>query len=67
MKCSKLGRTSFVILFFAMTLILWSAQTADANSVVSVCDDAHLHTAVNAGGTVTFSCSGTIVLSTSSQ
>ena len=38
------------------------ASPAHAGGVVSVCDEAHLRAALAGGGTVTFSCSGTITL-----
>lgn len=65
MKCRKWGRSSIVFLFIVIATVFSPVQTAQADSLVSVCDDAHLHTAVSGGGTITFSCSGTIVLSTS--
>ncbi len=65
MKCSKWGRTTVVLLFIMIAPVFSHAQTAYADSVVSVCDDAHLHTAVSGGGTITFSCSGTIILNSS--
>ena len=50
-----------------MTLIVLAAVMLPsafvyAGGMVSVCDEAHLRAALTGGGTVTFSCSGTIVL-----
>jgi hypothetical protein len=38
------------------------ASPAHAGGVVSICDEAHLLAALSGGGTVTFTCSGTITL-----
>jgi predicted outer membrane repeat protein len=52
-------------------LVLWTAallalalpaSPAHAGGVVSVCDESHLTAALSGGGTVTFTCSGTITL-----
>ena len=52
-----------VTLLFLLALAVASALTpAHAGGVVSVCDEAHLLAALAGGGTVTFSCSGTITL-----
>lgn len=52
-----------VLLLVLLTLVAASAPTpAHAGGVVSVCDEAHLLAALTGGGTVTFSCSGTITL-----
>ena len=46
-----------------LALAVASAPTpAHAGGIVSVCDEAHLRAALAGGGTVTFSCSGTITL-----
>src|SRR5512137_2082927 len=53
----------FVALPVLLALAVASAPTpAQAGGVVSVCDEAHLLAALAGGGTVTFSCSGTITL-----
>jgi len=50
-------------LLVLLTLVAASAPTpAHAGGVVSACDEAHLLDALTSGGTVTFSCSGTIIL-----
>lgn len=49
-----------------LTLLMPGASTptpAHAGGVVTVCDEAHLLAALTGGGTVTFTCSGTITLS----
>ncbi len=43
-------------------MLIMPASPAHAGGVVSVCDEAHLLAALAGGGTVTFSCSGTIIL-----
>lgn len=50
------------ILIFALLPALFAAP-ARAGGDVGVCDEAHLLAALSGGGTVTFSCSGTITLS----
>src|SRR5512137_1748343 len=53
----------FVALPVLLALAVASAPTpAQAGGVVSVCDETHLLAALAGGGTVTFSCSGTISL-----
>ena len=52
-----------VTLLVLLALVVASAPTpAHAGGIVSVCDQAHLLAALIGGGTVTFSCSGTITL-----
>jgi len=52
-----------VTLLVLLALAVASAPTpAQAGGIVSVCDEAHLLAALAGGGTVTFSCSGTITL-----
>ena len=54
-----------VILLVLLALAAASAPTpAHAGGIVSICDQAHLQAALAGGGTVTFSCSGTITLTT---
>ncbi len=52
---------------FLVTVLVWlaiaiTAAPAHADGIVSICDEAHLRLALVGGGTVTFSCSGTISL-----
>jgi hypothetical protein len=47
---------------FIIGLGLASAPLVHANVVVSTCDETHLRAALAGGGTVTFTCSGTITL-----
>ena len=54
-------RIHLVAILFLLALALPTA-TAHAGGVVSVCDEAHLLSALSGGGTVEFSCSGTIAL-----
>jgi predicted outer membrane repeat protein len=52
-----------VLFLVLLALVAASAPTpAHAGGVVSVCDEAHLLAALTSGGAVTFSCSGTIIL-----
>lgn len=54
-----------VVLLVSLALVVASAPTpAHAGGVVSVCDEASLLAALADGGMVTFSCSGTIILTT---
>ncbi len=48
-----------VLVLLALAL---PATPAHAGGMVSVCDETHLRAALSGGGTVTFSCSGTITL-----
>ena len=50
------------VLLAALLTLAAPAAPAHAGGVVTVCDEAHLRTALAGGGTVTFSCSGTITL-----
>ena len=55
--------TLLVLLAFTMAMTVAApAAPAHAGGIVSVCDQAHLLAALVGGGTVTFSCSGTITL-----
>ncbi len=56
-------RFIMLIALAAMLTLLAPAQTTHAAGLVSVCDEASLRAALLGGGTVTFSCSGTITLS----
>jgi predicted outer membrane repeat protein len=57
---------TLLVLLTALLAVLLTlaapAAPAHAGGVVSVCDEAHLLAALAGGGTVTFSCSGTITL-----
>ena len=63
-------RPKHLVTFFALPVVFLAAlltlagpaAPAHAGGVVSVCDEAHLRVALAGGGTVTFSCSGTITL-----
>ena len=48
-----------ISILLALTL---PAAPAQAGGIVGVCDESHLQSALAGGGTVTFSCSGTITL-----
>jgi hypothetical protein len=59
-----LMRITFVLLItFGFLLLPPIASTAHAAGVVSTCDELNLRAALSGGGTVTFSCDGTIQLS----
>jgi hypothetical protein len=51
-----------IILVVPLLALVLPAAPAHAGGVVSVCDEAHLRTALTGGGTVTFSCVGYITL-----
>lgn len=55
--------TSVVVVLTALSAVGLQALPAHASGVVSVCDESHLLAALAGGGSVTFSCSGTILLS----
>ena len=42
--------------------LVWIREPINAGGPVSICDETHLRAALAGGGTVTFSCSGTITL-----
>jgi predicted outer membrane repeat protein len=48
------------VALLALAALMLSSRPAFAAGVVSICDEAHLRAAVSGGGTVTFSCGGTI-------
>jgi hypothetical protein len=50
------------VLLAALLTLAAPAAPAQASGIVSVCDEASLRAALDGGGTVTFSCSGTITL-----
>lgn len=53
---------SCILALLTMAQLFVSVPVAQAAGTVSVCDQAHLASALAGGGTVTFSCSGTVVL-----
>jgi hypothetical protein len=55
-------RTIYILIVLVLLAVAVPAAPAQAGGVVTVCDEAHLLTALAGGGTVTFTCSGTIVL-----
>jgi hypothetical protein len=58
-----MGRKSSTILgIILLGALAFTCVPAHAEGVVSQCDETHLLLALSAGGTVTFSCSGTIIL-----
>lgn len=52
----------YVLTIFILLPLVLSASPAHAGGIVTTCDEAHLLAALAGGGTVTFSCSGTIAL-----
>ena len=54
----------YLVTVLVMLALMLPASPAHAGGIVSVCDQAHLLAALAGGGTVTFSCSGTITLTT---
>ena len=55
-------RSKSLVIILVLSALILPAAPAHAGGVVSVCDEAHLRTALSGGGTVTFSCSGYITL-----
>jgi hypothetical protein len=55
-------RRKYLATIFVLLALTLPTSPAHAAGVVSVCDEAHLKTALTGGGTVTFICSGTITL-----
>ena len=55
-------RPKYLVIILVLLALAIPASPAHAGGVVSVCDQAHLLAALAGGGTVTFSCSGTITL-----
>ncbi len=55
-------RPKYLVTILVLLALAAPASPAHASGVVSVCDEAHLLAALAGGGTVTFSCSGTITL-----
>src|SRR5271169_3341774 len=58
----QLGRPRNLFAALLVTLAIAYAPAARAGGVVSVCDETHLRAALAGGGTVTFTCSGTITV-----
>ena len=55
-------RPKYLVTILVLLTLAVPASPAHAGGIVSVCDEAHLLAALAGGGTVTFSCSGTITL-----
>ena len=55
-------RPKHLIALLFMLALTTTPSPAHAGGVVSVCDEAHLRTALAGGGSVTFACNGTITL-----
>ena len=55
-------RTKHLVTILVLLMLVVPASPAHAGGIVSVCDEAHLLAALAGGGTVTFTCSGTITL-----
>ena len=55
-------RPKHLVAILVLLMLALPASPAHAGGVVSVCDEAHLLAALAGGGTVTFTCSGTITL-----
>ena len=55
-------RPKHLVAILVLLALAVPASPAHAGGIVSICDEAHLLAALAGGGTVTFSCSGTITL-----
>ena len=55
-------RTRHFMIVLVLLVLALPASPAQAGGVVSVCNETALTAALTGGGTVTFSCSGTITL-----
>ena len=55
-------RTKIFVAILVLLALALPASPAHAGGIVSICDEAHLLAALAGGGTVTFTCSGTIIL-----
>jgi predicted outer membrane repeat protein len=55
-------RPKYLVTILVFLALAAPTSPAHAGGIVSVCDEAHLLAALAGGGTVTFSCSGTITL-----
>ena len=60
-------RPKYLVIILVLLALAVPASPAHAGGVVSVCDEAHLLAALAGGGTVTFTCSGTITLTARSR
>ena len=56
-------RPKSLVTLLVLLALAGPAAPAHAGGIVGICDEAHLRAALAGGGTVTFSCSGTIALS----
>lgn len=54
--------TKHVVILLVLLAVMLPPSSARAGGVVTICDEAHLRAALAGGGTVTFACSGTIIL-----
>lgn len=52
----------YLVAILVLLTLAVPASHAQAGGAVSICDEAHLRAALAGGGTVTFVCSGTIIL-----
>jgi uncharacterized repeat protein (TIGR01451 family) len=57
-------RPKHLVTILVLLVLTLPAPPAHAGGIVSICDEAHLLDALAGGGTVTFSCGGTITLTT---
>ena len=55
-------RSKHLVAILVLLMLVVPTASAHAGGVVSVCDETHLLAALAGGGTVTFACSGTIIL-----
>ena len=55
-------RPKYLVTILILLALGVPASPARAGGIVGVCDEAHLLAALSGGGMVTFSCSGTIIL-----
>ena len=55
-------RPKYLVIILVLLALAVPASPVHAGGIVSTCDEAHLLAALAGGGTVTFSCSGTITL-----
>jgi hypothetical protein len=61
-KGSGTMQPHFFVTLLTLFMLLLFVSPVQAGGVVTVCDELHLMAALSGGGTVTFSCSGTIAL-----
>ncbi|MBK7202196.1 hypothetical protein [Candidatus Amarolinea dominans] len=55
-------KPTYLVTTLVVLALTMPATPAHAGGIVSICDETHLLAALAGGGTVTFSCSGTITL-----